>query len=111
MGADTVLQMAVYNNAEIVNSIFDRRIKVGIIEEGANADLIFVDYDPVTPLSIENLPWHMIFGFRDSMVKTTIVDGKIIMLDSEIKTLDEDHIAFEAQRASKQVWNRFLQLK
>ena len=111
MGADTVLQMAVYNNAEIVNSIFDRRIKVGIIEEGANADLIFVDYDPVTPLSTENLPWHMIFGFRDSMVKTTIVDGKIIMLDSEIKTLDEDHIAFEAQRASKQVWNRFLQQK
>ncbi|MFN8412330.1 MAG: NAD(P)-binding domain-containing protein [Anaerolineales bacterium] len=55
--------------------------------QAAAADLIFVDYHPFTPLTDGNLPWHIIFGFQQSMVTTTIVAGKVLMKDRKLLTL------------------------
>ena len=109
MGADTVLKMAVENNAALVNKLFDD-LQIGSIKEGSNADLIFVDYQPYTPLTSGNLPWQIIFGFRDSMVVTTIVDGKVLMDNRELKTMDEDKITHEALKSSNKVWQKFSTL-
>ncbi len=51
--------------------------RLGQLIEGARADMILVDYHPFTPLTVGNLPWHILFGFEASMVTTTMVDGKI----------------------------------
>ena len=67
--------MAIYNNAALANTYFTEA-PVGILKPGAYADLIFVDYNPHTPLTAGNLPWQIIFGFHESMVTTTIVAGK-----------------------------------
>ena len=47
--------------------------RIGSLEKNAQADLIFVDYRPFTPLTPENLPWHILFGFHESMVTATMV--------------------------------------
>jgi len=107
MGADKVVEIAVYNNATLFNSLFDN-LRVGVIEEGADADLMIVDYHPITELTPENLPWQIIFGFRDSMVKTTIVGGNILMQEGELITLDEAKIASQAKKVSKEVWGKYL---
>jgi len=106
MGADTVIKMAVENNAALVNKLFGD-LQVGVIKEGANADLIIVDYQPYTQMIPGNLPWQIIFGFRDSMIVSTIVDGKVLMSDRELKTMDEDKIMHEANNSSKKVWQKF----
>jgi len=106
MGADTVIKMAVENNADLVKKLFSD-LTIGVIKEGANADLIIVDYQPFTPLTSGNLPWQIIFGFRDSMIESTIVDGKVIMADRELKTMDEEKIIHEALNSSKKVWQKF----
>jgi cytosine/adenosine deaminase-related metal-dependent hydrolase len=106
MGADKVLKMAVENNAALVNKLFGD-LQIGVIAEGANADLIIVDYLPFTPLTSGNLPWQIIFGFRDSMILTTIVAGKVLMADRELKTMDEEKITHEALNSSKKVWEKF----
>jgi cytosine/adenosine deaminase-related metal-dependent hydrolase len=106
MGADTVIRMAVENNAAMVNKQFGD-LQIGVIKEGANADLIIVDYQPFTPLTSGNLPWQIIFGFRDSMIESTIVDGKVLMADRELKTMDEEKIIHEALNSSKKVWQKF----
>jgi putative selenium metabolism protein SsnA len=106
MGADIIIKMAVENNASLVNKLFGD-LQIGVIAEGANADLIIVDYQPFTPLTSENLPWQMIFGFRDSMILTTIVAGKVLMADHELKTMDEEKITHEALISSKKVWDKF----
>ena len=106
MGADTVIKMAVENNAALVNKLFGD-LQIGVIKEGANADLIIVDYRPITPLTSGNLPWQIIFGFRDSMIESTIVDGKVLMADRELKTMDEEKIIHEALNSSKKVWQKF----
>ena len=106
MGADTVIKMAVENNAAMVNKLFGN-LQIGVVKEGANADLIIVDYQPFTPLTSGNLPWQIIFGFRDSMIVSTIVDGKVLMADRELKTMDEEKIIHEALNSSKKVWQKF----
>ena len=106
MNGFTVAQMAVYNNASLANTYF-RDASVGILKPGAYADLIFVDYNPHTPLTAGNLPWQIIFGFHESMVTTTIVAGQVLMKDRELLTLDEDAITAEARELAPRVWDRY----
>jgi hypothetical protein len=66
-----------------------------------------VDYHPTTPLSGENLPWHIVFGFHDSMVTGTMVAGKLLMKDRELLFLDEEQIAARARELAPGVWERY----
>jgi len=106
MGGYDVIKMAVYHNAEIVANQFEG-LRTGEIAVGAAADLMLVDYQPITPLTAGNLPWHILFGFNESMITTTIARGKVLMLNRELLTLDEEKIAFEARRLAAKVWKRY----
>jgi putative selenium metabolism protein SsnA len=103
--AETVVQMAVYNNAELVNSQLG--IHTGALIAGAEADFITVEYFPFTPLTADNLPWHIVFGFHESLIADVVVAGKVLMRNRELKTLDEEKIAFEAQKLIPSVWDKF----
>jgi cytosine/adenosine deaminase-related metal-dependent hydrolase len=105
MGGYTVTEVAVYNNAALANVFFEA--PVGQLAAGQAADLMFVDYNPPTPLTEGNLPWHILFGFRDSMVTTTIVNGKVLMKDRELLTLDEKEIAAKACELAVKTWKRY----
>jgi putative selenium metabolism protein SsnA len=106
MGGYTITKIAVENNAALVTDLFDG-LKVGEISEGAAADLIFVDYHPFTPLTGGNLPWHILFGFQESMVTATIVAGKPLMYRNKLLTLNEAEIASNAMEISAKIWERF----
>jgi len=104
--ANTIYQMAVVNNRKLVHQIFSG-LNTGQIIPGAKADLIFVDYQPFTDFNTDNFPWHVIFGYRDSMVTSTMVDGKFLMKDRELLTLDQDAIVEEARKISEVVWKKY----
>ena len=106
MPATVIAQMAVYNNAELVTNLFNVG-KIGAVEPGAQADLIFLDYQPYTPLTTGNLPWHIVFGFHSSMITTTMVAGKVLMQDRKLVSIDEEKIAREALGFAPDVWKRF----
>jgi len=106
MSAADIAQMAIYTNAALVNNLFETG-PVGVLKAGAQADIIFVDYHPYTPMTSGNLPWHIVFGFHSSMITMTMVDGKVLMKDRELLTLDEDKIASEALQNAPGVWERF----
>jgi cytosine/adenosine deaminase-related metal-dependent hydrolase len=105
MNGYEVIKIAVENNAELATQTFDG-LRIGEICEGAAADLILVDFHPITPLTTENLPWQILFGFRDGMVTATMVDGKLLMKDRQLFTLDEDEIAAKAREQAQKVWNK-----
>jgi len=73
---------------------------------GAAGDLILVDYHPITPLTADNLPWHILFGFRDGMVNSTIVAGRPLMVDRKLLWLDEAEIAAKAREAALRIWKK-----
>lgn len=106
MNGYDVIQMAVYNNAALVASQFDG-LRAGELAVGAAADLILVDYQPITPLTAGNLPWHILFGFNESMITTTMARGILLMKDRELLTLDEARIAYEARHRAANVWKRY----
>jgi putative selenium metabolism protein SsnA len=106
-GAD-IAQMAVYNNARLAEVYFPGA-RLGEVTVGARADLILVDYRPFTPLTAGNVPWHVLFGFESSMVTTTIVDGRVLMRDRQLLTLDEAAIAREALALAPGVWESYQQ--
>ncbi|MBT3188755.1 MAG: putative aminohydrolase SsnA [Anaerolineae bacterium] len=109
MGGYDVKKLAVENNAALAK-IFFPDAPLAEISVGAFADLIFVDYHPFTDLNAGNLPWHILFGFNESMITTTIVGGEILMKDRELLTLDEEEIAAKAREFSAQTWKRYEEL-
>lgn len=109
MGADKIVQMAIHNNRQLASESFGG-LSIGIIEPGAAADLIFVEYRPYTELTPGNLPWHIVFGFRESMITSTMVNGKFLMQDRKFITLDVDKITADALQASKETWKRYRQI-
>lgn len=105
---DAIAHMAVNNNAELIGQFFPG-LRVGAIEVGAAADIILVDYQPFTPVVAGNLPWHIIFGFEASMVTSTMVNGRWLMRDRQLLTLDERAIAEAARAVAPDVWARYSQ--
>ncbi|HEY2981442.1 MAG TPA: putative aminohydrolase SsnA [Anaerolineales bacterium] len=106
MGGYDILKMAVHNNAALASTFFEDA-RVGQLAPNAFADIVFVDYHPFTPLTAENLPWHIIFGFEPSMVTSTIVGGKLLMKERQLLTLDEAEIAAKALEHAPQIWKRY----
>ncbi|OIO83824.1 MAG: hydrolase [Anaerolineae bacterium CG2_30_57_67] len=109
MDASRVVEMAIDNNAALTQTFFPEA-PIGVIEKGAAADLILVDYQPPTPLTAGNLPWHILFGFREGMVTATIVNGKILMKDRQLLTLDETEIAAQARAYAPKVWETYRKI-
>lgn len=106
MSGSDVVQMAVYNNAQLAEQQFGVG-PIGSLVPGAQADIIFVDYYPFTELTAGNLPWHIIFGFHESMITMTMAAGRVLMQDRQLLTLDEEKIAAEARQLSGKTWQRF----
>lgn len=107
--ADAIAQMAMTTNADLAG-LYLPGPALGRLEVGAAADVILVDYQPFTPLTAGNFPWHVIFGFEASMVTTTIVAGEILMRDRELLTLDAEAITAEARAYAPTVWARYEQI-
>jgi len=108
MNGMDIVRMGVYNNAGLAG-VFFSEAPLGVLSPGAYADLIFVDYHPHTPLDEGNLPWQIIFGFNESMVTTTIVNGKVLMHNRQLLTLDEEAITKHAWELAPKVWERYHQ--
>ncbi len=76
---------------------------VGTLVEGKRADIILVDMSsphlqpPRDPVS------HLIYAARGSDVKTTIVEGQVVMNDGEILTVDEAEVISRATQCATRV--------
>lgn len=92
------------NNAEIANRYL--RKKTGILKPGAYADIILVDYDPVTPLAEENLNGHLMFGMQGAMTDTTIINGKVLMKDKKMLSVDVEELHAKCRESAKELWKR-----
>ena len=104
-GWNEIFTMCFQNNRYIAQHFF--REELGHLIPGALADIIVVDYYPPTPLTSENVYFHILFGINGDMVDTTIVGGKVLMEDREIQILDEQEIAMKTREQAKDFWKRF----
>lgn len=93
------------NNRKITERFISN--PVGILKEGALADIIIVDYYSGTPMNENNINAHLLFGMNGRHVDTTIINGKVIMEERELINIDEERILAKSRKLASDLWKRF----
>lgn len=91
------------NNFEIANMFFNN--KLGKLKAGNLADFIAIDYNPPTPLNLNNFFAHLTSGFSGN-VDTVVVNGKLLMKDKVLLNIDEEKIMAECRKEASKLWNK-----
>lgn len=97
-----VPKMLFENNAIIANRYFNAPL--GVLKEGAAADVIVVDYVSPTHLDENNINGHILFGMTGKDVVTTIGNGKVLMKDREVKVADVEEVYAKVREESAKLW-------
>jgi 5-methylthioadenosine/S-adenosylhomocysteine deaminase len=71
--------------------------EIGSIEEGKRADLVVVDLDDLNQTPIYNVYSHLVYATKADDVRTVLVEGRVIMRDRRLLTLDEKDIKARAR--------------
>ena len=98
-------QLLLENNAKIASRFFQR--PVGELKKGAYGDVVILDYDPPTPLNTSTFLGHFLFGLTGAPVDTTIVNGKVLMRERKLLTVNEKKVTAESRKQAKSFWKRF----
>ncbi len=101
------MDMLFKNNAAICGRFFQKPL--GVIQKGAYADLIVVNYTPHTPLNENTIAGHVMFGMMGRSVDSTMIGGKFVMRRREMQTVDEEAVLAKARTQSADFWKRVLQ--
>jgi 5-methylthioadenosine/S-adenosylhomocysteine deaminase len=79
--------------------------KVGSIESGKLADLVIVDMDSLHQTPMFNVFSHLVYATKASDVRTVIINGKIVLLDRRLLTLNESVIKKDANAYRDKIIN------
>ena len=79
--------------------------QLGRLEPGYLADLILIQADVPTPLRPHNLFDQLVLNRNPEHVDTVIVDGRIIMQEKKVLTLNEKEAREELLRAAQSFWS------
>ena len=90
--ATTVLRMATSGGATAIG-LGD---KIGSLEVGKRADLIQVAFEDVHHVPTYNVISHLVFVTDEQDVASVVVDGKVLMREREMLTIDTARVAAEA---------------
>jgi 5-methylthioadenosine/S-adenosylhomocysteine deaminase len=92
MSAETVLRMATSGGATAIG-LGD---KIGSLEAGKRADLIQVAFDDVHHVPTYDVVSHLVYVNDEQDVASVIVDGRVLMHEREMLTIDTERVAAEA---------------
>ena len=93
LSAQTVLTMATSGGAEAIGL----RDQIGALSVGMKADLIQVSFDDVHFVPTYDVISHLVYVADEQDVATVIVDGKVLMRDQLILTVDTQRVTQEAR--------------
>src|SRR5262245_57288112 len=77
--------------------------EIGSLETGKRADIIVVDLDAPHLTPMYNLSSHLVYAAKASDVTDTIVNGRVLMRNRKLLTLNEAAVKAAARRYQKQV--------
>ena len=100
LSSDEAIEMATIKGAEALG--LDSEI--GSVEVGKKADLILIDTNSANMVpDSSSLSSNVIYSANGSNVDTTICNGKILMENKKLTTLDEHEIYAKAKQAIKEL--------
>lgn len=97
--AQTALDMATIGGAKVLGLA----ARIGSLEPGKRADLITVSMAAARQTPIYDPVSHLVYVTRGDDVQTTIVNGRVLMKDRQVLTLNRAAVIAQANAVSQQV--------
>lgn len=94
-----ILQMATIGGAKALGL----ENEVGSLEKGKKADIILLDINNIESLPINNLVSHLVHNIKPSNVKTTIINGNIVMENRKLLNVDEEYLKVQINEIIKKL--------
>jgi cytosine/adenosine deaminase-related metal-dependent hydrolase len=79
----------------------------GFAGDGEN-NLVILNYDSPTEINAENFLSHFIYGIESNHIESVISDGKLIVENRKLTTIDEEEILSFSQEMAKKLWPRLV---
>ncbi len=86
--AETVFRMATMGGARVLN-LHDR---TGSLEPGKRADIVLLDTRRAGLTPLYNVYSHLVYAARGSDVATVLVNGRVVVRDGRVLTVDEAEV-------------------
>lgn len=102
LDAKTVLLMATRWGAEAIGM----GNLIGSLEQGKNADMILIDIKKPNLVPIYNIYSHIVYSLSPSDIDTVIINGKVIMENRCVITIDEEETINKAKIWSDKIKDR-----
>ena len=99
LSADTVLRMATSGGATAIG-LGDT---IGSLEAGKRADLIQVAFDDVHHVPTYDVVSHLVYVNDEQDVASVVVDGKVLMREREMLTIDTGRVAAQARALAARI--------
>jgi len=97
-----VLRMATVNGAKALGL----GKSIGSLDVGKKADIILIDLSKPHLKPLHDFCANIVYSARGNDVDTVIVDGKILMQNRQVKTLDEQAIIAKAEHTAFRLLSR-----
>lgn len=102
--AEQALEMATIHGARALNL----EGEIGSLETGKRADIILVDFNQPHLLPVNRFVPKLVYSASGHDVKTVIIDGKLVMRDRQLLTLNEEGLVDEAAEAAQEIVDRAI---
>jgi 5-methylthioadenosine/S-adenosylhomocysteine deaminase len=97
--APAVLEMATLGGARALGM----ENRLGSLQAGKRADLIVVDLSAPRLHPLYDAVSHLVYAAKGSDVRHVVIEGKVVLRDRRVTTLDEAAVLAEAERLRAQV--------
>jgi len=102
LSAHEVLRIATLNGAKALGL----EKSIGSLETGKKADIILIDFSKPHLKPLHDVYASIVYSAHGSDVDTVIVDGKILMENRQVKTLDEQAVMAKAEKHAARLLSR-----
>jgi putative selenium metabolism protein SsnA len=83
---------------------------LGVLDEGAPADLVVLDYAAPTPVHGGSFAGHWVFGLSSRHVRDVMVAGEWVVTDRQLTNVDQRELAAEALGQAERLWRRLEEI-
>ncbi len=97
--AKSVVEMATIGGARVLGL----EKEIGSIEKGKRADVIIIDLDKPHLTPMYNPYSQIVYAVDGADVETVIIEGRIVMRDHKILTVDEEKIIQDMQALAAKI--------
>jgi 5-methylthioadenosine/S-adenosylhomocysteine deaminase len=97
--AEEALSMATREGARALHM----DTEIGSLEAGKRADLVVVDLDALHQTPRYNIYSHLVYATKASDVRTVVIEGRVVMRDRRLLTLNEPLIKQKARAIRERI--------